>query len=147
MAASLSEDQLSNLRETFALFDEDGNGEISVQELGKVMRSLGLAPSESELQDIMNEIDVDHDGSVDFSEFAAMMAQKVKKADSDAELREAFKIFDLDNSGTIDADELRHIMKSIGENLTDEQIEDMILEADKDGDGTIDYNEFVQLMK
>lgn len=67
-----------------------------------------------------------------------MMAQKVKKADSDAELREAFKVFDRDNSGTIDADELRHIMKSIGEDLTDEQIDDMVREADKDGDGLID---------
>lgn len=66
------------------------------------------------------------------------MAHKVANADSEAELRAAFGVFDKDGSGTIDTEELRHLMKSIGEDLTDEQIEEMIREADKDGDGCID---------
>ena len=66
------------------------------------------------------------------------MAQKVKKSDSDAELRAAFEVFDRDGNGTISADELRHLMKSIGEDLTDQDIDEMIKEADKDGDGNID---------
>ena len=66
------------------------------------------------------------------------MAQKVKKSDSDAELRAAFEVFDKDNNGTISADELRHLMKSIGEDLTDQDINEMIKEADKNGDGNID---------
>jgi calmodulin len=135
------------------------------------MRSLGLKPSETELQDIMNEIDADHSGTIDFdgivlsfifplilqlykahvcghthktkhfpktTEFATIMAHKVANADSEAELRAAFRVFDKDDSGTIDTAELRHLMKSIGEDLTDEQIEEMIREADKDGDGCID---------
>ena len=66
------------------------------------------------------------------------MAQKVKQTDSDAELRAAFDVFDKDGNGTISADELRHLMKSIGEELTDQDIDEMIKEADKDGDGNID---------
>ena len=65
------------------------------------------------------------------------MAQKVKKSDSDAELRAAFEVFDKDNNGTISADELRHLMKSIGEDLTDQDINEMIKEADKNGDGNV----------
>ncbi|KAK3174851.1 hypothetical protein OEA41_002097 [Lepraria neglecta] len=86
----------------------------------------------------MNEIDSDHNGTISFDEFATIMAHKVANADSEAELRAAFGVFDKDGSGTIDTAELRHLMKSIGEDLTDEQIEEMIREADKDGDGCID---------
>jgi len=74
------------------------------------MRSLGQNPSESELQD----------------------------TDSEEEIREAFKVFDRDNNGFISAAELRHVMTSIGEKLTDDEVDEMIREADQDGDGRID---------
>lgn len=73
------------------------------------------------------------------------MAHKVANADSEAELRAAFRVFDKDDSGTIDTAELRHLMKSIGEDLTDDQIEEMIREADKDGDGCIDCKSALSL--
>ncbi|KAK4697178.1 hypothetical protein P7C71_g857, partial [Lecanoromycetidae sp. Uapishka_2] len=123
------------------------SGEITGAELGEVMKSLGLAPSESELEDLMNEIDSDRSGTISFEEFAAVMAAKVKAQDTEAELRAAFQVFDRDGSGTINIEELKEVMKSIGESLTDEEIEDMMREADKDGNGTIDYDEFMQLMK
>ncbi|KAI9640006.1 hypothetical protein NHQ30_011565 [Ciborinia camelliae] len=75
-----------------------------------------------------------------------MMARKMKDTDSEEEIREAFKVFDRDNNGFISAAELRHVMTSIGEKLTDDEVDEMIREADQDGDGRIDYNEFVQLM-
>ncbi|KAL9629675.1 MAG: hypothetical protein Q9164_006772, partial [Protoblastenia rupestris] len=65
------------------------------------------------------------------------MAQKVAQSDSDAELKAAFEVFDKDGSGHISADELRSLMRSIGEDLTDQDIEEMVKEADKDGDGHI----------
>ena len=92
-----------------------------------------------------------------------MMARKMKDTDSEDEIREAFKVFDRDNNGFISAAELRHVMTSIGEKLTDDEVDEMIREADQDGDGRIDCscklstlrssiltsspdNEFVQLM-
>lgn len=70
------------------------------------------------------------------------MSQTVKATDFAHETRAAFNVFDKDGSGTISADELRQVMKSLGENLTDEEIDEMIREADKDRNGTIDC-EFV----
>ena len=67
-----------------------------------------------------------------------MMARKMKDTDSEEEIREAFKVFDRDNNGFISATELRHVMTSIGEKLTDDEVDEMIREADQDGDGRID---------
>ncbi|TPX15109.1 calmodulin [Thyridium curvatum] len=167
MADSLTEEQVSEFKEAFSLFDKDGDGQITTKELGTVMRSLGQNPSESELQDMINEVDADSNGTIDFPEFLTMMARKMKDTDSEEEIREAFKVrlgsqperflaqysnlcllqvFDRDNNGFISAAELRHVMTSIGEKLTDDEVDEMIREADQDGDGRIDYNEFVQLM-
>jgi calmodulin len=146
MAESLTDEQVAEFREAFALFDKNGDGEITSKELGTVMRSLGQNPSESELQDMINEVDTDNNGTIDFPEFLTMMARKVKETDSEEEIRQAFKAFDHDNNGFISATELRHVMTSLGENLTDDEVDEMIREADQDGDRRIDYNEFVQLM-
>jgi len=71
-----------------------------------------------------------------------MMARKMKDTDSEEEIREAFKVFDRDNNGFISAAELRHVMTSIGEKLTDDEVDEMIREADQDGDGRIDCEPF-----
>jgi calmodulin len=62
-----------------------------VQELGTVMRSLGQSPSEAELIDMINEVDIDGDGTIDFQEFLTMMARKMKDVDIEDEIKEAFK--------------------------------------------------------
>lgn len=79
-----------------------------------------------------------YDPTDDEPEFLTMMARKMKDTDSEEEIREAFKVFDRDNNGFISAAELRHVMTSIGERLTDDEVDEMIREADQDGDGRID---------
>nr|2KN2_A Chain A, Calmodulin [Glycine max] len=66
--------------------------------------------------------------------------------DAEEELKEAFKVFDKDQNGYISASELRHVMINLGEKLTDEEVEQMIKEADLDGDGQVNYEEFVKMM-
>uniref|UniRef100_A0A8C0HJ80 Calmodulin 1 n=1 Tax=Buteo japonicus TaxID=224669 RepID=A0A8C0HJ80_9AVES len=77
--------------EAFSLFDKDGDGTITTKELGTVMRSLGQNPTEAELQDMINEVDADGNGTIDFPEFLTMMARKMKDTDSEEEIREAFR--------------------------------------------------------
>jgi len=142
----LTEDQIAEFKEAFALFDKDGDGTITTKELGTVMRSLGLNPTEAELQDMINEVDGDGNGTIDFAEFLVLMAKRIKDTDSEEELKEAFKVFDKDGNGYISAAELRHVMTNLGEKLTDEEVDEMIREADVDNDGQINYEEFAKMM-
>uniref|UniRef100_A0A8C4NMR1 Calmodulin 2 n=1 Tax=Eptatretus burgeri TaxID=7764 RepID=A0A8C4NMR1_EPTBU len=148
---SLTED------EAFSLFDKDGDGTITTKELGTVMRSLGQNPTEAELQDMINEVDADGNGTIDFPEFLTMMARKMKDADGEEEVREAFRLnvflhyvrgwcLDRMGIGFISAAELRHVMTNLGEKLTDEEVDEMIREADIDGDGQVNYEEFITMM-
>lgn len=104
------------------------------------MRSLGQEPTEAELKGIISEVDTDGNGSIEFPEFLAMMARKMKESNTEDDIRDAFRVFDTDNDGFISARELRAVMTKLGENLTDQEIEEMIREADVDGDGQVNYS-------
>jgi len=104
-------------------------GRIRTKDLGTVMRSLGQNPTDAELTDMVNEVDADGNGILDFPEFLSLQARKMKDTDTEEEIIEAFKVFDRDGSGYIDVAELRHVMTNLGEKLTDEEIDEMIKEA------------------
>ena len=74
------------------------------------------------------------------------MSRVCSETELQEEILEAFKVFDKDGNGFISAAELRHIMTNLGEKLTDEEVDEMIREADIDGDGQINYEEFVKMM-
>merc|ERR1719328_1039428 len=95
---------------------------------------------------MINEVDADGNGTIDFPEFLTMMARKMKDTDSEEEIREAFRVFDKDGNGYISSAELRHVITNLGEKLTDEEVDEMIREADIDGDGQVNYEEFVTMM-
>jgi len=142
----LTPDQVREYREAYKLFDRDGDDLVTWQELGNVMRSLGQNPTEDELKDMVKEADDNGNGYVDFDEFLVTMAKKVKEADSGDEFREAFRIFDTQGDGFISAEKLKHVATTLGETLTDDEINEMIREADKDDNGIVDFNEFVDMM-
>ncbi|XP_014224657.1 calmodulin-A-like isoform X2 [Trichogramma pretiosum] len=142
----LTEDQVAEFKEAFMLFDKDEDGTITMAELGVVMRSLGQRPSENELRDMVNEVDQDGNGTIEFNEFLQMMSKKMKGAEGEDELREAFRVFDKNNDGLISSVELRHVMTNLGEKLSEEEVDDMIKEADLDGDGMVNYEEFVTIL-
>lgn len=146
MADKLTEEQIAEFREAFGLFDRDGNGVITTSELGTVMRNLGQNPTEAELKHMIHEVDVDGTGTLNFSEFSSMMAKMIWKVDVEEERRQAFRIFDRDGNGYISPEELRTVMCNLGEKLTDDEVAAMIKEADMDGDGRVNYEEFLKMM-
>ena len=144
---TLTSSQIKELQETFVYFDKDKDGRISSKELGLVMQSLGQNPTDSEIRDIINEVDADRNGQLDFEEFVTMMSIHMKTADEmEKELQQAFKVFDANGDGYINVDELRQAMTTIGERMTDKEINDIMKQWDSDGDGKIDYDEFVKAM-
>ncbi|XP_053402128.1 calmodulin-A-like isoform X1 [Mercenaria mercenaria] len=140
--------QIRELREAFKLFDKDGDGSITADELGTVMRNLGQFPSTDELYMMLKEIDIDGDGTFSFEEFVQVMANmgglsEQSEEDEEKELRQAFTVFDKTGCGYICASDIRAILQCLGEDLTEEEIDEMIAEVDIDGDGRIDYDEFI----
>ena len=95
---------------------------------------------------MIHEVDADGNGTVEFPEFLELMGKKMKDTDTEEELVEAFKVFDRDGNGLITFIELRKVMTLLGEKLTDADLQEMIHEADVDGDGGINYTEFVRMM-
>ena len=146
MVENLSEERITEFKAAFELFDKDRDGAINNKELGTVMRNLGQNPSEEELIQMIKEIDLDGNGVIDFNEFLYLMVKKMKGNDTEEELLEAFKVFDRDGNGYVTSHELRNVLTSLCEGTSPEEVEEMIREADIDGDGQVDYQEFVKMM-
>merc|ERR1712118_580856 len=130
----LTDDQIQEIREAFDLFDTDGSGTIDAKELKVAMRALGFEPKKEEIRKMINDIDKDGNGAIDFNEFLGMMTQKMSEKDSKEEILKAFRLFDDDETGFITLQNLRRVAKDIGENMGDEELQEMIDEADRDGD-------------
>jgi len=143
----LTEEQKQEIREAFDLFDTDGSGTIDAKELKVAMRALGFEPKKEEIKKMISDIDKDGSGTIDFSEFLEMMTAKMSERDSREEILKAFRLFDDDETGKISFRNLKRVAKELGENMTDEELQEMIDEADRDGDGEISEDEFLRIMK
>ena len=146
-STGLTEEQKQEIREAFDLFDTDGSGTIDAKELKVAMRALGFEPKKEEIKKMISDIDKDGSGTIDFSEFLEMMTAKMSEKDSREEILKAFRLFDDDETGKISFRNLKRVAKELGENMTDEELQEMIDEADRDGDGEINEDEFLRIMK
>ncbi|KAK3712658.1 hypothetical protein RRG08_058561 [Elysia crispata] len=146
--SSLTEEQRMEIGAAFAMFDKNGDGHVSKDELIEVMRAAGQNPTEAEVKEMIAEVDNNNNGYVEYAEFEDMMAKRGlnSRFQEEEDLRAAFKVFDRNGDGFITTDELRVTMVSMGEPLTQEELEDMISRADINNDGKVHYNEFVKIM-
>ena len=143
----MSEEQKQEIREAFDLFDTDGSGTIDAKELKVAMRALGFEPNKDEIKKMIADIDKDGNGTIDFEEFLAMMTAKMGERDSREEIMKAFRLFDDDETGKISFKNLKRVAKELGENMTDEELQEMIDESYRDGDGEVNEEEFFRIMK
>nr|ACO11546.1 Calmodulin [Caligus rogercresseyi] len=143
----LPEDKPQEYREVFSFFDRDGGGTITSVELGQVMRTFGWNPTEGDLQEMINEIDQDGNGCISFNEFIYLMTKNVHDdGDIEEEIREAFRVFDREGHGFITVPDLTQVLTTLGDKLTEEESLELIREADIDGDGNVNYEEFVTML-
>ena len=97
---------------------------------------LGQTPTESEVLEMIREVDDDGNDQIEFEEFLNLMARRMKDTDTDEELLQGFKIFDANGDNMISIEDLRELMNKLGENLTDEELNDMIMVARREGNET-----------
>ena len=134
-------------QEAFEMFDKDKDGTITAKELANVMETLtGEKPSLDEINSMIKEVDLNSDGKIELEEFITLMMKNSPDTQQEEEVINAFRVFDKEGNGLIQTDELKHIMMTIGDKMTEDEADEMIHEADIDGDGTINYEEFVRMM-
>uniref|UniRef100_UPI00358E147D troponin C, skeletal muscle-like n=1 Tax=Myxine glutinosa TaxID=7769 RepID=UPI00358E147D len=148
----LTEEQIGEFKAAFDMFDADRGGDINTSELGNVMTLLGQNPSKEELDAIIEEVDEDGSGTIDFEEFLVMMVMQMKEDAiqsglSEEELADVFRILDRNQDGYIDRDELWEILKHTGESISETEVDTLMIEGDKNNDGKLDFDEFLKMME
>lgn len=146
MYKGLSEEKLVELRCAFDLFDNDNDGKIDPAELGKAIEKMGQKLSEEDLKEMIKEVDSDYNGTIEFNEFVTLMESKMRDNDSEEEIFEAFKIFDKKGNGHISKADIKNVMISLHESLTQQEIDDLMTKWDLDKDGYLNFEEFKNMM-
>jgi calmodulin len=143
---SLTDDQLKQATEIFKRFDKKNQNKISTNDLGPAVRALHLAITPETLKEWADSIDEEATGFISLNGFLEMYGRKLQEDADTRDLKEAFRVLDKNKKGEIDVEDLRWILRSLGDDLTEEDIEDMIRDTDTDGSGTVDFDEFYHLM-
>lgn len=147
MAVRLTNENLAALKEAFMLFDYDKDGRIFTRDVGPVIRSIGLKPSEAEVKSIMKDVE-QGGGDVDLQTLVTLISRKVTgpPPEKPEDLREMFRMYDKDGRGFISVQEMRHLLTTVGEKLTDDEADDLMKMTGCVQKGTVDYNRFVQIV-
>ncbi|XP_011613778.1 calcium-binding protein 1a isoform X2 [Takifugu rubripes] len=147
----LRPEEMDELRDAFKEFDKDKDGFISCKDLGNCMRTMGYMPTEMELIELSQRINMNLGGHVDFEDFVELMGPKLLAETADMigikELKDAFREFDTNGDGAISTSELRDAMrKLLGQQVGLKEAEDILRDVDLNGDGLVDFEEFVRMM-
>ncbi|XP_059044870.1 uncharacterized protein LOC131840698 isoform X2 [Achroia grisella] len=143
----LTREQENDLRRAFNLLDYSGEGKIKSADFRVAIKALGYEPTKEELQHMINAVDKGDTGKLSFENFQTAIMRKVMSQDSDGDIMKSFRLFDTDDTGFISFENIKHVTHILGTYLTDEEIEEMIDDADKDFDGFISVEEFMKMIK
>ncbi|XP_066979230.1 troponin C, isotype gamma-like isoform X4 [Macrobrachium rosenbergii] len=149
ITGGLEPDQIEGLRKAFDAFDIEKKGSINTNTIATILRMMGVRVSDKNLQEIISEVDEDGSGELEFEEFCALAAKFLIEEDEEslkAELKEAFRIYDKKGDGYITTSVLREILKELDNKLTEADLDGIIEEVDEDGSGTLDFDEFMEMM-
>ncbi|KAG2686032.1 hypothetical protein I3843_10G149000 [Carya illinoinensis] len=146
IADFLSTEEVGDIKEMFKKMDTDNDGVISIEELKAGLRNFRSQLAESEAQMLIEAVDTNGKGTLDYGEFLAVSLHLHRMA-NDEHLHNAFSYFDKDGDGFIEPDELRDALMEDGADDCADLANDIFQEVDTDKDGRISYDEFVAMMK
>ncbi|GFN91173.1 calmodulin-like protein [Plakobranchus ocellatus] len=142
----VSEEEKREIREAFDILDEDGDGKLSLDEMRTLLQSQFMVFTDAQANELLAELDTDKSGTIEFEEFEKYVIDnnlsKPTPEEFGSEMKEAFEMFDTDHNGYIDVEEFKTFMMTMGDQMTEEQVSEMMKEVDTNGDGKIDYKEF-----
>jgi len=142
----LTDAQAAATKEAFQALDKKGEEQIKVGDIAAGFKKLGHNMKPEFMEKWEEDIDVEGTGYIDYDEFELLFRRKLQEDDDERELKEMFRVLDKEKKGEVNVNELRWIMKSLGDDLTEEDIDEMIADVDTDGSGWVDYDEFAKLM-
>ncbi|XP_077091553.1 calmodulin-like protein 4 isoform X1 [Siphateles boraxobius] len=146
MAKFLSQDQINEYKECFSLYDQKRIGKMKTQDLLTVMRSLGRCPTLPELDRHLLTHSIDKRGELDFSTFLSVMHAQFRRENPRDEILRAVRLMDTEKQGFITVPELRVRLKGFGEQLTDQEVEELLSEAGVAFDGQVHYEDFAKMV-
>lgn len=132
--------------DAFHALDKKGEDNIKVGDIESAMKKMGLNIKGDFLEKMEDVIDTEGTGYIGLEEFIVIVKKKMQEDEDEKELKEIFRVLDKDKKGEVNVSELRWILKNLGDDLTEEDIDDMIADVDTDGSGWVDYDEFAHLM-
>jgi len=136
-----------DLDDAFFLFAYDESGKISIREVGPVVRSVGLNPTEEELKEITNQIQSRYGGNVDANALAQILEPRLPSLQTtENELRDALLAFDKSGNSSVSVHDLMHSLTSLGERLKPEIVDEMVREVDPDGEGQVSITEIARIL-
>ena len=146
MLDDIPQERRLEYKDAFEMFDKNKDGKITIMELANVMRSLNLDPTEEELKEMIDEVDLDGNGEIDFEEFVTLMNRRSKETDTEEVILNAFRVFDIEGNGLLSITDMRHIMINMTDSGLEDDLDDILINADTDGDGFIKYEEFIRML-
>ncbi|ELU13835.1 hypothetical protein CAPTEDRAFT_18677 [Capitella teleta] len=143
---AVPQETAKELQEAFFLFDYDKDGKITTREVGAAVRSVGLNPTEAELKDMINDVTA-MGGKVDVSNLCQIIGRRLPQPKSSpTDLRDAFEVFDRQGNGMVFVSDLKHSLTTLGERLTDEELDELVREVDQDGEGQVNFDEMIKVL-
>ncbi|XP_050298305.1 troponin C-like isoform X1 [Anthonomus grandis grandis] len=149
MMASDDEQKMAIIRKAFQMFDTGKTGFIETVKIATILNTMGQLFDEGELNNLIRKNDPDHAGKVNFDGFCDIAIHFLEEDDAEStqqELKEAFRLYDKEGNGYITTGTLKEILRALDDKLTTRELDGIIAEIDTDGSGTVDFDEFMEMM-
>ncbi|CAK1555809.1 unnamed protein product [Leptosia nina] len=143
------EQKMAMLRKAFQMFDTTKTGYIDVLKISTILNTMGQLFDDSELQALIDENDPENSGKINFDGFCNIASHFLEEEDAEAmqqELKEAFRLYDREGNGYITTSTLKEILAALDDKLSSSDLDGIIAEIDTDGSGTVDFDEFMEMM-
>ena len=144
MFENISKNKTKEYKKIFEMFDSNKDGFVNSEELSNIFKLLDINVSNEEIKEIIEENELEGNEQINFENFISIVNKREKDFDNEETIIKAFKVCDKEGNGLININELKSIFLNVGNNLSEAEINELLMETDSDMDGFINYEEFIR---